>query len=341
MAQATEYLHRSQRDLSYKSNKVEELRTKIVDWIKGGEDDEKFDVRPGFRDRKNAHQAGTCQWLFEVPVFITWSDAPENNVVWYNGEPGVGKSILCAALLAHLTELGCSCGQDFKTVCFFFTYNDPHQREPITAIRSLSLQLLTHLKPEIPSEVVDLFRDDMDSHVSKLWDLQTAVKVMRALIKRLGRVYIVLDSLDECEWKDYQQLQETFGALMLSNTYGLVKWFFSSRNDSNIRLLLQHVGAREKTAPLGLITNDIKSYLRVQAAEGVLPIKCVDHWADAAEGNFLWMRQMIQVLCGVESTCLEEIKEELGKFPKGLIGCYLRSLQQLLKRPERHQDLTR
>jgi hypothetical protein len=274
------------------------------------------------------HQPGTCTWLYEDSAFKLWRDATTNTAMWYVAGPGSGKTVLCAALTKHLQASG------LRTISFYFSFSDPSKRRVMTALRSLALQLLA-LSDTIPDAVLKLYEED----VLTLQNEDTAVVVLQAFLKQASRVHIVLDGLDECN--DRLLMKNVFSRLMTSDTYGLVKWFYSSRDELDLRSLTQQIGASRINASREHIMVDIEKYISEHTTTSEHQFGCIHYWTAASEGNFLWISLMLRTLTGTDLTCNEDIQQELEKFPKGLVGCYLRSLQQLLSRPEPHQELAR
>lgn len=311
---------------------TENIRKCIADWILGGEDRANLDVRPDLREKLEVHHPGTCSWLYEHPTFNHWTNATTNSTLWYNAGPGTGKTILCSALAKHLRDKG------LKTIYFFFSFNDSRKRKPINAIRSLALQLLTQAST-IPDKVLRLYETEMEHYAYELRDENTAILVLRFLLNQASRVHIVLDGLDECDNRPL--MIRLFSQTMLTETLGLVKWFYSSRDEVDLRLFAQRVHASEIAASPKVIMDDIKRFLKESSSDDDFPEECIDHWTDASEGNFLWMSLVLDILKRNGLTCDEDIEEELGEFPKGLVGCYQRGLQRLLVKSEREKEFVR
>lgn len=232
--------------------------------------------------------------------------------------------------------------EGLKVVYFFCSFNDPSRRKAISAIRSLALQIMT-LTDTVPDQVVKLYETDVAHHLFALKDPQTATMVLQAFLKKLPshlpRLHIVLDGLDECH--DGDQMRSSLSRLISTDTYGLIKWFFTSRPESEIQKMAYQVNAEEIVPSATVLINDITRYLQDRTTRDDYPMCCVESWAAASEGNFLWMSLMLKILVGMDLTCDEEIDEELNKFPSGLAGCYLRSIQQLSLRSKPHQELAR
>lgn len=199
------------------------------------------------------------------------------------------------------------------------------------------------LTDTVPDQVVKLYETDVAHHLFALKDHQTATMVLQAFLKKLPshlpRLHIVLDGLDECH--DGDQMRSSLSRLISTDTYGLIKWFFTSRPESEIQKMAYQVKAEEIVPSAAVLINDITRYLQDRTTRDDYPMCCVESWAAASEGNFLWMSLMLKILVGMDLTCDEEIDEELNKFPSGLAGCYLRSIQQLSLRSKPHQELAR
>jgi hypothetical protein len=329
-AQATEADLRRQREEKEATRQQNRIRSQIIDWIKGGQEEDKLDVRHDMREHFEIRCQDTCGWLFEHPEMEKWLRAKKSVAVWYSAGPGAGKTITSSAVARRLQD------DERRVATFFCIFNDQVRRKSITVFRSLALQLLGPKDP-IPEKVKKLYEDDLKHHCAKLTDLKAAAEVVEALLKQQPRVHIIVDGLDECE--DRQQLLQILCHLLHSKMMGIVKWFFASRPDADIRVMMRKHSVIEVVAPQENLMADIRRYL---TGRGTLHCSgCIDHWTTLSEGNFLWMAHMLPVIEGETSTCTEEIEEELEKFPKGLSGAYARSLTQLLGRPALHQHLAR
>jgi len=309
-----------------------EQRKQVVQWLKGGEDDTTLDVRIDLQKHLEFHHAHTGEWLYEDPIFVDWLDSDSNARLWYHAGPGSGKTVLASTLIGHLQARG------FKVAYFFYSFSDPKRRKSITAMRSLALQILTQTL-EIPDQVMNLYEADAANHVFTLSNPRTAVLVLQAFLKLPDRIHIILDGLDECH--DGPLMRSTLSHFMSTHTYGIVKWFFTSRNEHEIRIMARQLQVAEIEPSPPLVIRDIKRYLEEKTTRDELPECCVEGWADASEANFLWISLMLNIMVGKDLTCEEDIAEELEKFPAGLTGCYLRSLEQLLLRSKQQQELAR
>ncbi|KAK8013243.1 hypothetical protein PG991_009514 [Apiospora marii] len=162
--------------------------------------------------------------------------------------------------------------------------------------------------------------------------------VAGALIRHISRVHIILDGLDEC--RDRKSLLPVLGTLLETSTYGIVKWFFTSRPEREIRHHLLRYNVSEIEATVDSIKTDIKAFLHDQCINPKR-LHMIDRVVDKSEGNFLWATIMLRVLNDNSTNDEKQVLRELDAFPRGLNGLYLRALHRLSKRKMWQQELAR
>jgi NACHT domain len=313
---------------------LEELTKQIADWIRGGEEESKLDFRADLDESEATRQPGTCDWIFGHPTFEAWYNANSNAVAWYTAPPGSGKTILSAAV-AHYLE-----SQDRQFVYFRYSYDDDTRRKPLSALRSIALQLRT-IKGRLPDQVIGHYRKEANHHAYRLQNTKTALDVVEAFVKQCARIHIIIDGLDEC--CDTSKALDLFRTMLRFDTYGVTKWFFTSRDEPDILATMNAAGAMSIRPEKGIVMNDIAKYLDTQGQtrEAGECAACVRYWTVASEENFLYSKLMFDILCGDGVTCSDEIHEELQKFPPGLKGCYMRCIENITRRSAREQELAR
>lgn len=300
-------------------------REGIIKWITS---ESSVDVRVDLRDQVERHQEGTCQWLLDDQRFKDWCQSQENAVLWYHANPGSGKTVLAAAVIEHLRTQG------QNVAYFFYSFNSPSRKQGISGLRCLALQLF-HLAKFVPQTLQDRFDNEMGLNIGGLHDQSTAVATVHDLLKHgCADVCIVVDGLDECS--DEAPTLMSFNNLLGLDTYGVVKWFFTSRNHPQIRATMEKCKAREIKAVTNFISQDIRAYL----SEYVTCQKCVTKWSKN-EDNFLYARLICDALRGEGLTSEEEIDQALSTYPKDLNGYYMRVLEKLSEKSELEQQRAR
>jgi hypothetical protein len=326
LAMATEADIRRQKEEGKVKTRGANLKKQIIQWIKSDEQDCNLDTRRKVDEKQELQQEETCDWLFNNKVMQDWMEAKETTSIWYNAPPGAGKTIMASAVARKLQDKG------LKTIVYFYSFDDTACRKVSTLLRFIALQLVIHCD-QIPSQVQRAYQEDIENHCFKLDHPRVLIKVIETLLKQTKRIHIIIDGIDECE-NEVEHFQ-AFSHLLRTNTLGIVKWFFTSRPLSSIRAHMKQIRSHELTAPQEDLLDDIRRYVHQRIDDPAI----VNHWVEQSEGNFQWIVYMLSIIEGQDLTCDDEIDEELSKFPKGLSGCYLRTLTQLSNRSEKHQDL--
>ncbi|KAJ6538309.1 hypothetical protein DFH09DRAFT_1283391 [Mycena vulgaris] len=141
---------------------------------------------------------GTGRWFLEGKEFIEWQDNP--GVLWIEGHSGAGKSVLCSAVISKLDD-DKSLAKELESprpapalAYFYFDFNNTETQDVEIALRRIILQLSDQCPHPYKS---------LDEHYAgrqtlpSYKDLQQ--KILPVLLRELGRTYIVLDGLDECD----------------------------------------------------------------------------------------------------------------------------------------------
>ncbi|KAI0182170.1 ankyrin-1, partial [Xylaria flabelliformis] len=133
---------------------------------------------------------GTCDWILHRSEFHRWQSlAPRNpKILWINGPPGYGKTILCARLIEHVSANSQSC------VGYFFMSSEIEARtNPFVIISSWITQLLTQSQ-----QAFDMTREkweDADGATASKIDIKELFSI---LVQNLPPCVFVVDGLDEC-----------------------------------------------------------------------------------------------------------------------------------------------
>lgn len=300
-------------------------RTGIINWITSNSP---VDIRVNLKEQVALHQEGTCQWLLDDARFKDWCTSHENSVIWYHAHPGSGKTILASTVIEHLTNQG------QNVAYFFYSFNSPSRKKGISGLRSLALQLFRMAK-FVPQTLQDRFDTELGHNVEGLYDQSTAVQTVHDLLKHeCADICIVVDGLDECS--DEAETMMNYKNLLGMDTYGVVKWFFTSRNHPQIRNVMEKCKAREIQAETDDISKDIRTYF----SSFISCKTCINEWSEG-EDNFLYARLICEKLRGEGLTSDEEIERALKTFPKDLNGYYIRALEMLSEKSEEEQEKAR
>ncbi|KAG5753659.1 hypothetical protein H9Q70_003673 [Fusarium xylarioides] len=316
--------------------KQERTRDEILRWIRGGEKAESFDADKDLELRNMSRTEGTCTWLFERKEFKYWRDAKKNSVLWYNGPPGSGKSVLASAVINHLQEQ-----PESEVVHFFYSFRAASKRQETCGLRSIALQLLSKLDASSNPLKTEYERARKTcKHELTNNDGEVMVRLLRALLNhsRFPQVYVVLDGLDECSVRTHgNPLFYSLQQLLNLDTLGTVKWFLTSRDVPEIRSVKDAFKAVEIRPSLTDTSRDIRAFLDAQRI-------CPTHdepYFDTDEHNFLYVALICEIAKNKAYRTKQGTIDALQSFPRGLEDCYIKSLARIAELPYHKQDLAK
>lgn len=197
----------------------EELDRKVITWLSPATNEPTY-YRDRYSELLAARCPGTCQWIFSEEQFQMWA-LPEtpNTVLWVQGDPGFGKSVVAASVVEHLESHG-------SQVLYFFLDargNDLETMQPTAVLKSFIFQMLKQPNLAARRVVERAVKRSAHSRASRfddLWELFVALSSLR------NCTYIILDALDECS--DYDLLVSHLVDLVSKPSCGL-KVVFTSR----------------------------------------------------------------------------------------------------------------
>ncbi|KAJ6592306.1 hypothetical protein DFH09DRAFT_1415332 [Mycena vulgaris] len=149
---------------------------------------------------------GTGLWFLEGDKFIEWHNNP--GLLWIEGHSGAGKSVLCSAVISQLgadensfqaTEIQ---RRSPAMAYFYFDFRYKETQNVEIALRHIILQL--------SAQCPDPYKC-LDSHYAAgrtLPSYKDLQKIIPELLRELGRTYIIMDALDECDADDHDRLVE-------------------------------------------------------------------------------------------------------------------------------------
>ncbi|KAF5006239.1 hypothetical protein FDECE_7399 [Fusarium decemcellulare] len=159
-----------------------------------------------------------CDWFFEREDFRKWQHGSEQRVLWINGSPGKGKTMLLCALIEWFES---NCGLAY----FFCVATDSSVNYHAAVLRGLIYTIIT----KIPG-LVDHVRKNEDALKLENEDsVEMALfSTLKSIIKDplMNGCILLIDALDEC-----QRGKDEILNLVKSTSSSKVKWILSSRSD--------------------------------------------------------------------------------------------------------------
>ncbi|KAJ6076856.1 hypothetical protein N7499_008837 [Penicillium canescens] len=271
---------------------------------------------------REARMHGSCGWISTKASYIKWRDAEFGNdrMLWINGKPAAGKSVLAGYVIDQLKESGQICSY------FFFKHGDKSKSNLGCCLRSLAFQMAS--SNEEASDVIlgmqadGVCLDRVDERT--LWRILFLSGIFQAT---MTRHYWVIDALDECSNAPVifhailSNMDESIPLrILVTSRYtvdlaaipsNLVQSLSISTTDteSDLRLLVE-----KRTQALGVVGLDDRGTL----AEKIL---------DKSKGSFLWTILVLEELLRCHSR--REIHQILEEVPRGMESLYKRTLDYM------------
>ncbi|KAI0183828.1 hypothetical protein EV127DRAFT_351879 [Xylaria flabelliformis] len=297
------------------------LKNDIRRWIMGQSG---VDFKGDYEIQLDLRHENTCTWILEDRRFLDWYESRDNALLWYNAQPGSGKSVLASAVIDYLAQ------KEKKVAYFFYSFSKNSSRHVSDGLRTLALQLLAFAGT--PSDkLVDLYEKETQFS-PYLNNLRITTNVVHELITRNDDLYVVIDGIDECE--DEKEMLNFIEWLLNEPTLGTVRWLFTNRV-SEIEKTMKKLQAVEVCPSPENIRADIQNYL----SKKIRCKHCLRAWTNECDNNFLIARFVSETLGKLTSE--EDIEAELKMFPKKLNGYYARTLAKIDARGRMEQLVAR
>ncbi|KAJ9413682.1 hypothetical protein QL093DRAFT_2487593 [Fusarium oxysporum] len=265
--------------------------------------------------RKRRHP-GTGTWLLNSPAFQEWKLGSRRHL-WFYGLAGCGKTILSTTILDHLLQTN-----THTTLAFFFDFSDPRKQKLEDLLRSLADQLY-HTGNEAARRLDSLFTSHDDGRRQP--DTGALSACVDTMIQIAGKVFIIIDALDECTKRE--ELLHWIRGLASSNAQLLV----TGRPEAEFQGEIPRSFDERNCVLLDkqAVNTDIRSYVNAtleqkrdfvdkKLSQGTLD-EIRDKVGDGADG----MQSLARCLSP------KAIKAALGFLPRDLNETYRRMVQNI------------
>ncbi|TLS25676.1 hypothetical protein PpBr36_07275 [Pyricularia pennisetigena] len=284
--------------------------------------DASSDLEDDFVTLQLLREPESCKWIAERHFFTCWKGGAVPRILWVNGRPGTGKSILSSYVVDQLQPPSFICSY------FFFRHGIDGRTSLSDCLRSLLFQMAAQ-DISVRRCILQFEADEM------AWDRRNEMSVWRNLITgcvgklpSMSKHCWVLDGLDEC--KDSSSV---FTKQILSSLPRGLRVFVTSRPLEQLqrglaildqRVHVHNLSDDDTSGDIGLFVQaKLKELGRPENASerNVLCQKILSK----ASGSFLWVRLIMQEF---EKTWTRGSMEEvLEKVPMDLQEMYLRILK--------------
>lgn len=181
-----------------------------------------------FRDQRSQ---GTGGWILEDKDYLEWADVqvPRHRILWLNGGPGTGKSVLSSFIINSLVARGSCCQY------FFIQFGDRKKRTLNFLLRSIAYQAAQSL-PAFSQKIIEVVDQAINYETADprtIWE-----RIYKGILFRMKLdkpLYWIIDGLDEAS--DPREIFRLFSDLSLSIVP--VRVLLVSRRSSEIELAYQ------------------------------------------------------------------------------------------------------
>ncbi|KPM44895.1 Vegetative incompatibility protein HET-E-1 [Neonectria ditissima] len=276
-------------------------------------------------------------WVLEHSAYERFTDDSSSRVLWINGEPGKGKTMLLCGIIDELKK-------SLRPLSYFFcqaTVTEADLSSDTAVMRGLIYVLLDH-QPSLISKV----RRDYDKKKEKLFNSINSSVLLGEILTNilqdpsLHDAILVVDALDECKTG-----REGLAKLIVNLSSSCrAKWIVSSRNWPEIE--------RELSVAQGLISLEleknnesvaeaVRSYIRTRVGELAkhwdndtnLKERVFSYMVSHADSTFLWVALVCEKLADSRIS-KRLVLEELERFPEGLLDLYNLMMERILASSE-------
>jgi WD40 repeat protein len=263
---------------------------------------------------------GTCGWFLRKPIIQQWLEGSQrSHIVWFSAPPASGKSVLSTYIIDHLHNSGLPCQY------FFFRFGDHAKRSLSTLLRSLAIQL-ANVNPAFRRAMVDLWSAGVrleKANCRLIWQKMYESVLFRMQLSH--SLFWVIDGLDESE--SPKTLLDLFQTVPKSSP--MLHILLISRKTEALAVAFDRLSrfVAVDSVEKGVLndnSNDIRTFLeqgiREMRGSDELKLQVTQNIMDRAEGNFLWVRLVLEEVLGCHTE--EAIEETLNAIPSDMSKFY-------------------
>ncbi|KAK4182677.1 NACHT and WD domain-protein [Podospora australis] len=275
---------------------------------------------------------GSCEWFLQKDSFSRWRDGPCSQILWVQGKPGMGKSVLAGRVIDEMRH-GLGGGMPKHCSFYFFSHSERSRCTAAVFLLTMAWQMAV-LHPEILqviSRAAKLWKDSrlsMTDH-SPVW---RRIFVDRILKVKLNKTqYWIIDGFDECS-----QQSELLSMLLTIQQMWPLSILVTSRNSFSATCTSLLPDANVVSVSLGEddsrqdIDQFVDSHIRlVPSQDEATRNEMAREIKEKSMGCFLWVRVVLAQLQKVHSTTAAQ--RVLESVPPDMDELYRRILKSMLE----------
>ncbi|CAO2653801.1 Nn.00g032120.m01.CDS01 [Neocucurbitaria sp. VM-36] len=316
-------------DAECRRRKDEEERYRqhaVISWLSAA--DSTSDHEEALAIHEEQPESG--RWFFQQDVVKNWVNSclSSDSILWVNGKPGAGKTILASSLIAERRN------QSSTPLVYFYCKHGDTSRDNFIGFAKSAIFQFTRLNPSLLPFILE---KRAVTGTASLRSPRIAKEILEAAIESSGDLIFIVDGLDECIMAQKKEIIAWVrSAVALAETDGSKSFraCFFSQEDNDIGKLLRDVPTfrimethnsedilrfcRRRAITMG------KSFqLSPQDVENM-----ASHVADKADGMFLYAKLVMVHLEGQVSKAA--LSREMKEIPPNLNQMYTRIKHRIL-----------
>ncbi|CAD6586845.1 MAG: hypothetical protein ASARMPREDX12_002532 [Alectoria sarmentosa] len=305
LAESTEIAKQTRATIQ--DSDVAKEREKIIKWLRS------TDPPVNQLAAWERHEPNTGSWLLDSQEFHKWKTLA-GQFAWLNGISGCGKTVLCASVIEHLKAC-CVNKLECDYAYYYVDIADSKNFRNAAMVQSLLAQLACQ-RESLPQVLIDLYKSH--EHGAQELGLSTVVEALVAMLKLSGRVFLILDALDESVERELQLTS-----------------FVTSRREQDITTALKLVCNFDILIQSRAVDKDIKLHVRNRLQSDSKLSKLPDPIKNEicnivlqkSDGMFRWATCQLDNLRMCRSP--NAVRQTLRELPKTLFDTYDRILQNV------------
>lgn len=285
---------------------------------------------------------GSCQWITQQPWFNRWEQGGMENssrILWLNGAPGTGKSVISTFIIDHIKQSGYSC------YYYFFKSSDVSKRSLERCLLTIAYQISLAERA-----VQDKFRQLYHSHFNLLgaellllWQKIFVSSILPVYEHQNLPLFLVIDALDEAE-----NSMTIFPFLDTLRNVPYLRLCITSRPSTEFAQQLSHLENKVQISACTItlkhniadITSLITTVLSSLPLVKEVRTHIVESVIQKSEGNILWVSLVAQQM--LEAGFNEEgLLQVLKQVPLGMDEIYADILAKMKAFPPKQREIAR
>ncbi|KAJ3820374.1 ankyrin repeat-containing domain protein [Lentinula raphanica] len=290
---------------------------KLQDWLAAP------DSSSNYSTALNKRVAGTCQWIFQDPVYLKWKE--EGSVLWIQGQAGSGKTFLIFYLSTSIIKNHKEANLPSLTIYHYFDTRDNSGKK--ASFQGLLLSFISQLGAQdrkmhpALKRLHDSSRNGL-SHFKPTNEelVNTLTKITKDLVQREVQVHLIIDALDEC--KEPEEVWKF--CVHMGSLHSQIGIIISSRNFQPSSSKYSTISLRNNA----MVDQDIATFLDKQLSfkSTTLNTEVKDKLMQKANGGFRYIDCQVQIL--KESANARRVHEAMTKLPSSLKETYIEAIKK-------------